>query len=121
MLITNVQIRSTNTDTRLEAVVSLTFDDMLVLHDIKVISSDEGYFLAMPSRKVPNDVFRDIAHPITKDVRAAFERIIIKAFERMKEKELGFAAFRINETCAKSTLNDQDISDFSIAPVNNRE
>ena len=64
MEITDVKIRKIMTDGRLRAVVSVTVDNMLAVHDIKVVQGDERLFVAMPSRKDENGVFRDIVHPI---------------------------------------------------------
>lgn len=69
MQITDVRIKLLNIDNRLKAIASVTFDDEIVIHDIKVIEGEEGLFLAMPSRKVGNDRYRDIAHPISSPAR----------------------------------------------------
>lgn len=114
MLITNVQIRDTKTDTRLEAVTSVTFDDMLVVHDIKIISSDEGYFLAMPSRRVPNGTFKDIAHPISKDVRSALERITVDGFTHMREHGLPMITLSLAVGSRKNSMLEQVFSDFVV-------
>ena len=67
---------------RLRAVVSVTVDDMLAVHDIKVVQGDERLFVAMPSRKDENGVFRDIVHPISPSARKIFEETILEAYER---------------------------------------
>lgn len=82
MEITDVKIRKIMSDGRLRAVVSLTLDDMLAVHDIKVVQGDERLFVAMPSRKDENGVFRDIVHPISPSARKLFEETILEAYER---------------------------------------
>ena len=82
MEITDVKIRKIMSDGRLRAVVSLTLDDMLAVHDIKVVQGDERLFVAMPSRKDENGVFRDIVHPIPPSGRKLFEETILEAYER---------------------------------------
>ena len=82
MEITDVKIRKIMSDGRLRAVVSLTLDDMLAVHDIKVVQGDERLFVAMPSRKDENGVFRDIVHPISPSARKIFEETILEAYER---------------------------------------
>ena len=81
MEITDVKIRKIMADGRLRAVVSVTLDDMLAVHDIKVVQGDERLFVAMPSRKDENGVFRDIVHPISPSARKLFEQTILEAYE----------------------------------------
>lgn len=80
MQITDIKIRRTYQDTRLRALVSLTFDGELAVHDIKVIEGPERLFVAMPSRRDDAGVFRDIAHPITTKSRRLIEDAILEAY-----------------------------------------
>ncbi|WP_343252373.1 septation regulator SpoVG [Ligaoa zhengdingensis] len=80
MNITDIRIRRTYQDTRLKALVSVTVDHDLAVHDIKVIEGPERLFVAMPSRKDDNGVFRDIAHPITPEARHELEGAILEAY-----------------------------------------
>lgn len=82
MEITDVKIRKIMSEGRLRAVVSVTVDDMLAVHDIKVVQGDERLFVAMPSRKDENGVFRDIVHPISPSARKLFEETILDAYDR---------------------------------------
>ncbi|SFX97612.1 septation regulator SpoVG [Ruminococcus sp. XPD3002] len=82
MEITDVKIRKIMSEGRLRAVVSVTVDDMLAVHDIKVVQGDERLFVAMPSRKDENGVFRDIVHPISPLARKQFEEVILEAYQR---------------------------------------
>ncbi len=82
MEITDVKIRKLVTEGRLRAVVSITIDNMLAVHDIKVVQGDEKLFAAMPSRKDENGVFRDIVHPISPSARTLFEESILDAYEK---------------------------------------
>jgi len=82
MEITDVKIRKIMTEGRLRAVVSVTIDNMLAVHDIKVVQGEERIFVAMPSRKDENGIFRDIVHPISPDARKIFEESILEAYER---------------------------------------
>lgn len=81
--ITDIKIRKINTEGRMRAIVSVTFDDMFVVHDIKIIEGTEKLFVAMPSRKTPEGDFRDIAHPINSDVRDMIQGEIIKKYEEV--------------------------------------
>jgi len=82
MEITDVKIRKMLSEGRLRAVVSITIDEALAVHDIKVVQGDERLFVAMPSRKDENGVFRDIIHPITPSARKLFEETILDAYDR---------------------------------------
>ena len=81
MNITDIRIRRTYHDTRLRALVSITVDHDLAVHDIKVIEGPERLFVAMPSRKDDNGIFRDIAHPITPQARSTIEASILTAYQ----------------------------------------
>ncbi|MBR1591459.1 MAG: septation regulator SpoVG [Ruminococcus sp.] len=80
MEITDVKIRKIMSDGRLRAVVSVTVDDMLAVHDIKVVQGEERLFVAMPSRKDENGIFRDIVHPISPSSRKVFEERILESY-----------------------------------------
>ena len=82
MEITDVKIRNIIAEGRLRAVVSVTFDNMLAVHDIKIVQGDERIFVAMPSRKDENGVFRDIVHPISPSSRQLLEETILEAYSR---------------------------------------
>lgn len=81
MNISDIRIRKILQDGRLRAVVSMTVDDSLAVHDIKVVQGDDRLFVAMPSRKDESGVFRDIVHPINPDARGDIEARIIAAYE----------------------------------------
>ena len=82
MNITDIKIRRLLQEGRLRAVVSVTVDGELAIHDIKVIEGPERLFVAMPSRKEANGVFRDIAHPISPAARKQFEDAILSAYQQ---------------------------------------
>ena len=68
------------TDVRnIKAIVSITIDDCLAIHEIRIIQGNDRLFAAMPSRK-DNDVYRDIVHPITVAARQKLEDIILTAY-----------------------------------------
>jgi len=81
MEITDVKIRKIMTEGRLRGVVSVTVDGMLAVHDIKIVQGDDRLFVAMPSRKDENGVFRDIVHPISASARKLFEERILEAYQ----------------------------------------
>lgn len=81
MIITDVKIRKMFDEGPMKAVASVTFDGQLAIHDIKLISAKDKYFIVMPSRKVADGTFRDICHPINKSFREELESAIIAAYE----------------------------------------
>ncbi|AAM25697.1 stage V sporulation protein G [Caldanaerobacter subterraneus subsp. tengcongensis MB4] len=85
MKITDVRVRKLNDEGRMKAVVSVTFDNEFVVHDIKVIEGQNGLFIAMPSRKTPEGEFKDIAHPINSDTRNKLQKAILEEYEKAKE------------------------------------
>ena len=91
MQITDIKIRKTFEDGPMKAIVSVTFDGQLAVHDIKVIYARDRYFIVMPSRKNPDDTYRDIVHPINSLFRTALEESIIGAFleelERLEQAD----------------------------------
>jgi stage V sporulation protein G len=84
MQITDVKVRKLFDEGPMKAVVSVTFDDQLAVHDIKVIYARDRYFIVMPSRKNPDETYRDIVHPINAQFRASLESAVIAAFEQAK-------------------------------------
>ncbi|MGI6706034.1 MAG: septation regulator SpoVG [Clostridia bacterium] len=83
MNITDVRIRKINTEGKMKAIVSVTFDDEFVVHDIKVIEGQSGLFIAMPSRKTPNGEYKDIAHPINAETRGMIQKSILEKYQEM--------------------------------------
>ena len=81
MQITDIKIRKLFSEGPMKAIVSVTFDGQLAVHDIKVINARDRYFIVMPSRKNPDDTYRDIVHPINASFRGALESQILAAFE----------------------------------------
>ena len=80
--ITDVRIRKMSDEGKMKAIVSVTFDDSFVVHDIKIIEGQNGLFIAMPSRKVAEGDYRDIAHPINSTTRANLQEIILSQYEK---------------------------------------
>lgn len=81
--ITDVRIRKIAVDGKLKAVVSVTFDDEFVVHDIKIIEGQNGLFIAMPSKKMGETDFRDIAHPIVSEARNKIRDVIFAEYEKL--------------------------------------
>ena len=87
MQITDVRVRLVDKGSKMRAVVSITIDDVFVVHDIKVIEGDKGLFIAMPSRKYGEGEYKDIAHPIDSDTRNNLQNIIIDKYLQVVSEE----------------------------------
>ena len=85
MNITDIRIRKIEALGKMKAIVSVTFDDMFVVHDMKVIEGQSGLFIAMPSRKTPSGEYKDIAHPINSETRELIQQKILQEYESMPE------------------------------------
>ena len=86
MKITSVNVRKINKEgSRMKGIASVLLDDSFAVHDIRIIEGDNGLFIAMPSRKLANDKYRDIAHPINPEVRAMFEQAILEEYENTED------------------------------------
>ncbi|MDI9498374.1 MAG: septation regulator SpoVG [Bacillota bacterium] len=91
MEITDIIVRQLQETGKLKAVVSVTFDNCFVVHDVKVIESMNGLFIAMPSRRTPNNNFIDIVHPINSEFRQTMSDAVLAAYReslRQREEEL---------------------------------
>lgn len=103
MNITDVRIRKLKDDGKMKAVVSVTFDEAFVVHDIKIIEGQNGLFVAMPSRKVGEADYRDIAHPINSTMRSELQRVIFEAYEHAKIEHAESVVENVEETFLENT------------------
>ena len=82
MIITDVRIRKVSDEGKMKAVVSVTFDDEFVVHDVKIIEGQNGLFIAMPSRKIGEGDFSDIAPPLHSETRNKIKDAIFAEYEK---------------------------------------
>ena len=82
MQITDIKVRKLFNEGPMKAIVSVTFDGQLAVHDIKVIYARDKFFIVMPSRKNPDETFRDIVHPINSQFRGVLEKAVIEAYNQ---------------------------------------
>ena len=85
MQITDIRIRKVNSEGKLKAYVTVTFDNCFVVHNVKVIEGKTGIFIAMPSRKTKTGDYKDVAHPINSDFRSELQKRILQAYANMGE------------------------------------
>ena len=80
MIITDINVRKLYDNKKLSAVVSVTFDNSFVVHDIKVIKGFDRMFVAMPSKRTSDGGFSDVAHPVTRELRREIEEKVLDAY-----------------------------------------
>ena len=86
MNITDIRIKKFNGENRLKAIAAITIDDCFVVHELRVIDGKDGLFVAMPSRKMPNGEFKDVAHPINQETRNHIEGVVIEAYHNLEDE-----------------------------------
>lgn len=87
MKVTDVRMRKLITDSRMKALVSITLDDVFVVHDLRVIEGNNGLFVAMPSKRTSDGEFRDIAHPINSEMRREIRDAVMKVYDETEAVE----------------------------------
>ena len=81
MEITEVKVRHIKSANRLKAIASITIDNALAIHDIKIIEGEQGHFLAMPSAQLKDGSFRDSVHPVNAQTRKMIHNAVIEKYE----------------------------------------
>ncbi len=83
MKITEVRAKRVNGENRLVGIAAITIDECFVVHELRIIEGKDGLFVAMPSRKMPNGEFKDVAHPINTETRSQIENAVLEAFNQL--------------------------------------
>lgn len=81
MEISSIIIRRISLESKMKAIVSITFDNAFVVHDVKVIEGTNGLFIAMPSRRTQEGDFKDIVHPIHSEFREELSRAVLEKYQ----------------------------------------
>lgn len=87
MKITEVRAKRVNGDNRLVGIAAITIDECFVVHELRIIEGKNGLFVAMPSRKMPNGEFKDVAHPINTETRSEIEKAVLDAFGALPDEK----------------------------------
>ena len=87
MEVTSVRVHRVLRDNKVKAIASVTFDEEFVVHGIKVIEGDRGRFIVMPSRKLDDGEFRDIAHPITSPTREKIQAAVLEEYLKLPAED----------------------------------
>ncbi len=80
MNITDVNLKILNKDNTVKAIASMTIEDCFVVHNIKVLDVDGNIFVAMPSKKLSDGSFKDVAHPINRETRSIVEKAVLDKY-----------------------------------------
>ena len=84
MKITDVKIKKVDSANRLKAIVDITIDEAFVVHELRIIEGNNGLFVAMPSRQVGENVYKDVAHPINAETRQMIEEVVLTAYNNLE-------------------------------------
>lgn len=84
MEITRVTVREIDMN-MVKGIASIILDDCFVVHDLRIVDGDRGHFVAMPSRKLPNGDFKDIAHPLNSETRERIQEAVLQEFFKVKK------------------------------------
>ena len=89
MKITDIRLRAVKSENevKLKAYADVTFNGCFVVHGLKIIDGQKGMFVAMPSRKMPDGEYKDIAHPITPELRKEITDTVIAKYNDVMATE----------------------------------
>ena len=79
--ITDIRITKVEGDDKLRAFAALVLDDCFLVGDLRVVEGEDGYFVAMPSRRKRDGSFKDIAYPLNNNLREQIEEKVLLAYE----------------------------------------
>ena len=83
MEITNVRVRVVEKEnSKMRGIAKVLIDGCFLVEDIRILEGDEGLFIAMPSKTLPDGSHRDTAHPINKETRKLFEDLILDEYNK---------------------------------------
>ena len=109
MEITDVRLRKIETEGKLRAYVSITFDDSFVVHDLRVIDGNKGMFVAMPSKRLPNGDHKDIAHPINTEIREKIQNAVLDVYNRELEE-----APQVKEEVKEEEVKEEEVKEEEV-------
>ena len=113
MLITAIKVkRMDKSNTKMVGVATVTLDNMIAVHDIKILDNGDTMFLAMPSRATKANTFKDIVHPINSEVRQVIEQLIIGAYNKASNAQRSVMTLSLREECASKSFSDLSVADY---------
>jgi len=109
MKVTNVRVKKIENKNRLKAVATITFDECFVIHELRLIEGKTGLFVAMPSKRNTQGEFRDVCHPINKDLRQHIEDVVIATFNELEEEPILDDGINMEETSDIKVIPDIEV------------
>jgi stage V sporulation protein G len=85
--ITEIRAKRIKGNNRLKGIAAITIDECFVIHELRIIDGKNGLFVAMPSRRMPNGEYKDVAHPINTETRSMIEQEVLEAYNALPELE----------------------------------
>lgn len=83
MEITSVRVFKVDREgSRVKGYATVVINDALMIHNIRIIEGEERMLIAMPSRKVNNERYEDVVHPLNAETRKLFEDKIFEEFDK---------------------------------------
>ena len=116
MEITEVRINLVEGDEKLLAFATVTFDNCFVIRDLKVINGKRGYFVAMPSKRMKDGSFRDIAHPLNNETRKKLEERVIQEYEKVKGIEK--VSEKVSEEVSEEVGEEENVGNIAEVETN---
>ena len=86
MKITEVKVYLAN-EGKLKGYATMVFDGCFIVRDMKIIKSDEGFFVSMPSRRKKDGTFKDIVHPLNAETRRLIEEKVVEEYKKVVGEE----------------------------------
>jgi len=80
--ITDVRVTKIEGGEKLRGFASITLDDSFTVSDLRILEGDDGYFVAMPSKRKRDGSYKDVAYPLNNDVRKTIEERVLMAYEK---------------------------------------
>lgn len=115
--ITDVRITKVEGDDKLRAFAALVLDDSFIVGDLRVLENEEGYFVAMPSKRKRDGTFKDIAYPLNNEAREFIEQRVLLAYESVTGHR---AISRLEQEDAATIRPDLlTVQEFGFTPKSN--
>ncbi len=76
---------------KVRAFASANIGGAFAIHGIRVMDSDKGLYVAMPSRSYQKDgktEYADVFHPVTAEARTELNNAVLKAYEQEMQETL---------------------------------
>lgn len=86
MKVSEVKVYKIEGKEKLRATATITFNEAFMVHGLKVIEGENGLFVVMPAIK-KNGMFKDIAHPITTEMRNLIVESVLEEYAKPELKE----------------------------------